>query len=174
MKNLDKARIKRVSGQISDQGVDCLVKYASKVPQYGIIVDIGTGRGKSSFTLTYGSYNSVSVYTIDIYINRHFLDIRKRFGWEYRLHHLLGDSKHLGAKHWKKEIDLLFIDGDHSYEAVKADTKLWGKHVKPNGYILYHDYSHANAGVRRLVDQQEGEMFEKVELDRIIYVGKKL
>jgi hypothetical protein len=37
------------------------------------------------------------------------------------------------------KIDLLFIDGDHSYEGVKKDFDLYSKLLKPNGLILIHD-----------------------------------
>lgn len=37
------------------------------------------------------------------------------------------------------KIDLLFIDGDHSYEGVKKDFNLYSKLVSPNGLILIHD-----------------------------------
>ena len=37
------------------------------------------------------------------------------------------------------KIDLLFIDGDHSYEGVKKDFELYSKLLNPNGLILIHD-----------------------------------
>jgi len=36
-------------------------------------------------------------------------------------------------------IDLLFIDGDHSYEGVKKDFDLYTKRLNPNGLVLIHD-----------------------------------
>ena len=36
-------------------------------------------------------------------------------------------------------IDLLFIDGDHSYEGVKKDFDLYSKRLNPNGLIMVHD-----------------------------------
>lgn len=36
-------------------------------------------------------------------------------------------------------IDLLFIDGDHSYEGVKKDFDLYSKRLNPNGLIMIHD-----------------------------------
>jgi len=36
-------------------------------------------------------------------------------------------------------IDLLFIDGDHSYEGVKKDFELYSKLVSEHGMILIHD-----------------------------------
>lgn len=36
-------------------------------------------------------------------------------------------------------IDVLFIDGDHSYDAVKADYERHAPNVKDDGIILFHD-----------------------------------
>lgn len=40
---------------------------------------------------------------------------------------------------WTETIDLLFIDGDHAYEAVKRDWEEWSPHVSPAGRIAFHD-----------------------------------
>ena len=37
------------------------------------------------------------------------------------------------------KLDLLFIDGDHSYEGVKNDFELYSSLVKENGLICFHD-----------------------------------
>ena len=36
-------------------------------------------------------------------------------------------------------LDLLFIDGDHSYEGVKLDYMKYKELVSPGGYICFHD-----------------------------------
>jgi predicted O-methyltransferase YrrM len=36
-------------------------------------------------------------------------------------------------------LDLLFIDGDHSYEGVKADFANYSSLVRPGGLIVLHD-----------------------------------
>jgi cephalosporin hydroxylase len=36
-------------------------------------------------------------------------------------------------------LDLLFIDGDHSYEGVKEDFETYSAFVRPGGAILFHD-----------------------------------
>jgi cephalosporin hydroxylase len=38
-----------------------------------------------------------------------------------------------------KQLDLLFIDGDHRLEGVTRDFELWNSLVKPGGYIVFHD-----------------------------------
>lgn len=37
-------------------------------------------------------------------------------------------------------LDLVFIDGDHSYEAVMADIAAWQPLVRPGGVLAGHDY----------------------------------
>lgn len=39
----------------------------------------------------------------------------------------------------KETVDLIFIDGDHTYEGVKADYYNWIDAVKVGGYVLFHD-----------------------------------
>ncbi|KAF0127066.1 MAG: cephalosporin hydroxylase-like protein [Elusimicrobia bacterium] len=38
-----------------------------------------------------------------------------------------------------RKLDLLFIDGDHSYEAVKRDYDTYARFVKPGGVVAFHD-----------------------------------
>ena len=68
----------------------------------------------------------------------------------------VGDSQ-LWCTIWNQPIDLLYIDGDHSYEGVKADILGWSPHVRPGGFILGHDYeTHPGCmfpGVARAVDE---------------------
>jgi hypothetical protein len=45
------------------------------------------------------------------------------------------------AKSWYKPINLLFIDGDHSEEAVRYDLMSWVPHVVSKGILLLHDYT---------------------------------
>lgn len=49
-------------------------------------------------------------------------------------------------------LDLLFIDGDHRYQQVKADLEMYGEFVRPGGIVALHDIvpappnSHAFSG----------------------------
>jgi predicted O-methyltransferase YrrM len=50
-------------------------------------------------------------------------------------------------------LDLVFIDADHSEEAVLRDLEAWVPKVKPGGLIAGHDYgSHNHPGVRSAVE----------------------
>jgi hypothetical protein len=50
-------------------------------------------------------------------------------------------------------MDLCYIDGDHSYEAVKSDIGACLDIVKPRGWIGGHDYGGADPGVQKAVDE---------------------
>jgi predicted O-methyltransferase YrrM len=59
--------------------------------------------------------------------------------------YIIGDSKNclpilketIGGKNTK--IDFLMIDGDHTYNGVKADFELYSKLVRKGGVIAFHD-----------------------------------
>ena len=68
------------------------------------------------------------------------------------------------------EIDLLHIDGNHSYEAVTADIRMWVPKIKPGGYVCFHDYFITKyrervLGVGRAVDEALTDEFEHILLD---------
>jgi predicted O-methyltransferase YrrM len=44
-----------------------------------------------------------------------------------------------GVKNAMPEVDFLFIDGDHRYEAVKKDFDYYSPLVRPGGIIAFHD-----------------------------------
>lgn len=50
------------------------------------------------------------------------------------------------------KLDLLFIDGDHSYEGVKADWEAYKKFLRPGSIVIFHDYEWAE-GVKRVVHE---------------------
>jgi len=54
-------------------------------------------------------------------------------------------------------VDLLFIDGDHRYPAVRSDIALWTPKVRPGGLVCGHDCEHRYAALpdaaRARVDQ---------------------
>jgi len=48
---------------------------------------------------------------------------------------------------WKESVDILLIDGDHSYEGVKRDFEKYSVFVNKYGTILMHDIINENCGV---------------------------
>jgi predicted O-methyltransferase YrrM len=48
-------------------------------------------------------------------------------------------------------IDLAFIDGDHSHEAVQGDFERVTRWLRPGGTVVFHDFSAFAPGVQRVV-----------------------
>jgi predicted O-methyltransferase YrrM len=71
------------------------------------------------------------------------------------------------AAEWPKNrmIDLLFIDADHTYEAVSADWRNWSPFMRKGGIIAFHDYyvktEGGHVGVRKFVDESIADMAGK-------------
>jgi cephalosporin hydroxylase len=55
-----------------------------------------------------------------------------------------------------KSVDLVYIDGDHSYEAVNKDIELYLPKIKQGGILAGHDYSKSWPGVVKAVDERLG------------------
>jgi len=47
-------------------------------------------------------------------------------------------------------LDLLFIDGDHSYEGVKADWESYKSFLRKGSIVVFHDFGWAE-GVKRVI-----------------------
>jgi predicted O-methyltransferase YrrM len=84
-------------------------------------------------------------------------------------------SAQVGAR-WSDPIDLLFIDGDHSFERVQEDWRLFSPFVREFGCVAFHDtlwdrrpdprWALADMGVPRFVDQLRREGYPVVTLDQ--------
>ena len=80
------------------------------------------------------------------------------------------------ARDWSLPIDLLFIDGDHSYKGVKRDWDLFHPHVKPFGIVIFHDTmwdlppykerAPETMGVPRFVDELREHGYQVLTINR--------
>lgn len=64
----------------------------------------------------------------------------------------VGESA-LWADVWPWRADLVFLDADHRYEAIRADIEAWTPHVRPGGILAGHDFSATWPGVQRAVEE---------------------
>lgn len=68
-----------------------------------------------------------------------------------------GDSVDMAMSFPLASVDIVFLDADHSYEAVIADILAWMPRVKPGGLLCGHDYHHPHyPGVKRAVTEYSG------------------
>lgn len=70
--------------------------------------------------------------------------------------HLSTDEKLLADPDPRlKEFDLVFVDGEHTYDGAKADVRNWGTRVRPGGLLLLHDVSDRFPGVVKVFRELE-------------------
>jgi hypothetical protein len=102
------------------------------------ILEIGCYDGGCSVTLSYFTKNlwSVDVHNPCLFDTRLF-DVRCNFKY------VIGDSQREDTisklKVDIKELDLLFIDGDHSEKGSRNDYNNYSPLVKDGGLIVFHD-----------------------------------
>lgn len=120
-----------------------------KIFKPNIIVDLGVDYGFSTFCLAYHKIGKV--YGIDWFqgdmhtgyrdtyslVSQLYDDLKTEFGIN-NIELIKGDFNEI-AKVWDKKIDLIHIDGLHTYEAVKNDYETWSKFCNEDAIILFHD-----------------------------------
>jgi predicted O-methyltransferase YrrM len=73
---------------------------------------------------------------------------------------------------WEANLSLLWIDGDHSYNAVTKDLRNWAPFVIDGGIVCGHDYMEEPRGpdsVKKAVDVYAAEMGRSVEVYNSIW-----
>ncbi len=66
-----------------------------------------------------------------------------------RIHEIWTDSRTFEPGDLAGSMDIVFVDADHSYEAVMADSLRAMQLVRPGGVVLWHDYAAKSPGVVR-------------------------
>lgn len=127
-----------------------------------VIVEIGSYAGGSTMILAeFASRYGGKVFAIDPFHS----DNRPKYESSYEAefdantarwaHHIEKCKGSSGEIPWQRPIDMLFIDGDHSYEALARDLSRFVPYVKSSGIVALHDYKQSGkVGVRRNVDEK--------------------
>jgi predicted O-methyltransferase YrrM len=129
-----------------------------------VFVEIGSYYGASASFIASGIRRSRvggTLYCVDTWQNDTMPDWSRdtfeRFSANTRPYRdiivpLRGKSTEV-AKCFNEPVDFLFIDGDHSYEAVKADVRAWLPKLSSNAVIVFHDIGWAK-GVQKVVAEE--------------------
>jgi len=120
-----------------------------------VIVEIGTSRGGTLYLLSRLVQPGGMVISIDKpgepgSVRPVMRTVYRSFGKKNGVQVVTLDrDSHASSTHAEierllagRQIDFLFIDGDHSYDGVKADFVSYRRWVAPHGVIAMHDVAH--------------------------------
>jgi predicted O-methyltransferase YrrM len=144
--------------------------------QRGPIAEIGRFKGGSTVVFAAALPVGAELWSYDFHValrpdmpgselDGELRDALDRFGLGAKVHLLVADSR--TADPPPEPLELLFVDGDHSYEGAKADYERWRTFVRPGGHLLFHDavdtgrYGNIYPGVVRLVGEITGGDWER-------------
>lgn len=112
-------------------------------PNNAHFVEVGSYKGRSAAYMLVEIINSgkqIKLDCVDIgyqpEVHQNLMSVN-----EYYTHRQL-PSVDASVEYEANSLDFVWIDGDHSYEAVINDINAWLPKVKPGGWIGGHDYNH--------------------------------
>lgn len=103
------------------------------------ILEIGRFNGGSTFMMSCAN-DSVPITSLDIapQDDAKLIALCKASEVGKNIKLVVGDSQHTKYPEFG-HFDLIFIDGDHSYEGCLADIRNWFDNLLPKGHLLFHD-----------------------------------
>jgi predicted O-methyltransferase YrrM len=132
------------------------------------VLEIGRYKGGSTFVIASAMAGQGQFWSIDLGEKESRLRQKNRRPYDAQLKDMLakhglpvtllvGDSRTIEVD--TGELDLAFIDGDHSYEGVKNDFERFGRRVRIGGAVLFDDaaseglFTTHSDTVGRLIDE---------------------
>jgi hypothetical protein len=128
-----------------DLGVDCAYStFAFAFLNTGEVYGLDSFEGDD-----HAGYKNTYSYVLDLY------DKLKRDFKVENVHFLKGYFDDI-ARDWDKPIDLLHIDGLHTYNAVKNDFNTWKKFFHKDTVVLFHDTVSFKDDVGKFFNELDG------------------
>jgi predicted O-methyltransferase YrrM len=152
--------INGVSGYLAPQDVEYLFRMATTVRANSVIVEIGSWMGLSSITMANALLSkrnlNTRIYCVDTWRgsseHRDMNAIKQDTLFETFLGNIRGarveqfitpvrePSAQAAHRFRPGSVDLLYVDGDHSYKGCLIDLEAWWDKVRPGGTVIGHDY----------------------------------
>jgi hypothetical protein len=162
--------LRRTEGMTSIAEATLLYELAREVHE-GCIVEVGAYRGRTAVALGRGSLDGHRVPVFSIEPHQPFTGVLGgRFGPAdagafhramvdsgcYHVVRLVSLPSETVTPSWRQPVGLLWIDGDHRYEAVRRDFESWRPHLLPGATVVIDDADDPALGPHRLVVELQG------------------
>jgi hypothetical protein len=118
------------------------------------VVDLGVDYGYSTFVFASAlRENGKGIVTgIDLFVGDGMTGMRSTYAqvinninvFSFNNVEIIKGDFYTESQQWNRSIDILHIDGYHSYEAVLNDFTNWSPFVKEDGIIVFHDINVPN------------------------------
>ena len=146
------------------------------------VLEVGTARGGTLYLWAQAATDDATLVSVDLPggdFGGAYADCRSELYQAFAhdaqtMHLLLADShqpqtlQNVVERFDNEPIDFAFIDGDHTYEGVKADFLDYGKLVRPGGIIAFHDILYRADQPTIRVDRLWQELNEKYDCEALI------
>lgn len=162
-----------------------LYELALNCPQGGFALEIGSHLGASSCYIAAGlAQTGGQLFCVDTWNNEAMIegeqDTFVQFkentkGVEKLITPIRKWSNQLDERDIKQPLSLIFIDGDHRYDAVKHDFDLTQQWLAQDGIIVFHDFSNPDyEGVSRVVGEAlaSGEWVLLGKVDTLAWIRR--
>lgn len=137
----------------------------------GNILEIGRYAGGSTILLATAIESKSRLTSIDKNPQNddELKKILKESGLLKKVNLIVDDSTSVSKE---QKFDLIFIDGDHTYDGVKRDYEYWRGALKTEAHLIFHDSTHSRKftswqpGVEKLMNEitpKDKDYFTKVE-----------
>jgi glycosyltransferase involved in cell wall biosynthesis/predicted O-methyltransferase YrrM len=138
-----KRRAGGIEGWLTDDEGKFLYYAVRNCTGKGVVVEIGSWKGKSTVFIGKGSQSAgkIKVYAIDPHIEGTYEEFKVNIK-NAELNDIVipaVKTSEEAAKDFAEPVEFIFIDGDHEYESVKKDFELWFPKLINKGIIAFHD-----------------------------------
>lgn len=174
-----------IPGQIGYSDLVAMAKVAKTVPKNGVVIEVGSLFGRSSFVWAKNVHPSVTVYCLDPWIREYWIieavekpqNVRIPFSIEaheyftqdcHNIRRIQGYSPEC-ASGWQLPIDLYYEDSDHSATALDRNFSFWEPFVKPGGVICGDEFHPDYPETLRKIEEYESLYGQKAATDGLFW-----
>lgn len=157
-------------------------RISEAIPENGIVVEVGSLFGRSAYVWASSCKPSVRIFCIDPWDNSEFdahigvssargKYLGKKINSIETFNNYIGDrvsniekiQDRSPPSKWEHGLaHVVYLDGDHQFEAVTKDIEFWFLHLRADGILCGDDYNSVHPGVVKAVEDFAEKQNKKI------------